>query len=108
VQYPLTTNHKTHIAPKNQSNVLHPAEKNWSSAKKFNPHAHKRLAKKQPGENPLFLNQTRRLIQLWEEAAFDSQADAEKDAQCNKAWQKEDVANATFRGSSPMSLVSNT
>jgi hypothetical protein len=108
VQYPLTTNHKTYIAPKNQSNVLHPAEKNRNFAKIFNPCASKHLAKKRSGENLLFSTQTRSSIQLWEEAALSSQADAKKDALCNKARQKEDVTNATFRGSSPMSLVSNT
>jgi hypothetical protein len=88
--------------------VLHPAEKNRNFAKIFNPRTSKHLAKKQSGENPLFSTQTRSSSQLWEEAALSGQADAKKDALCNKARQKEDVANATFRGLSPMSLVSNT
>jgi hypothetical protein len=88
--------------------VLHPAEKNRNFAKNFNPRDSKHLAKKQPGENLLFSTQKRSSSQLWEEVTIGSQADAKKDALCNKARQKEDVANATFRGSSPMSLVSNT
>jgi hypothetical protein len=88
--------------------VLHPAEKNRNFAKIFNPCARKHLLKKQPGENPLFSTQKRSSSRLWEEAALGSQADAKKDALCNKARQKEDVANATFRGSSPISLVLNT
>jgi hypothetical protein len=88
--------------------VLHPAEKNRNFAKISNPRARKHLVKNQPGENPLSSIQKRSSSRLWEEAALSSQADAKKDAVCNKARQKEDVTNATFRGSSPMSLVLNT
>jgi len=88
MQYPLTTNHKTHIAPKNQPNVLHPAEENRNFAENFNRRAHKDLAKKQPGENPFFSAQTRRFIQLWEEAAIGSQADAKKDAYATRPGEK--------------------
>jgi len=87
---------------------MHPAEKNRNFAKIFNSRAHKHLAKKQPGENLLFSTQTCSSSQLLEEPAIGSHADAKKDALCNKARQKEDVPNATFRGSSPMSLASNT
>jgi hypothetical protein len=88
--------------------VLHPAEKNRNLTKICKARARKHLAKKQLGENPLSSIQKRSSSRLWEEAALGSQADAKKDALCNKARQKEDVTNATFRGSSPMSLVLNT